>query len=505
MLDKIISFADELNMLPESGLILVCVSGGMDSMCLFEALMDISAQRGFCVGIAHYNHRLRGNESARDEKFVRDYCAVRDVPFYAGSGGVREHAKKHKLGIEEAAREMRYNFFFSTAEIIGAQRIATAHTADDNAETIILNLTRGAGAAGLSGIPPIRGMHRSANVRRNELPLHNSLTLGSCGSAKHDIMIIRPMLLVSRDEVVHFIKERGIPFSEDSTNSLDIFTRNKVRHDIIPVIREINPRFNEAAATAAALSRADEEYLSKIAESFIIERCKGASAPLEELLELPFAVSGRVIRKLCGGSLSYRHVRAVLQLCGCGRPSAKLSLPGTTVCKEYDRIVFGGDRKAAADGFAPVHPKDGDCVPIPGLSLKLTCKSVIYDDIMHRADGRDESTLSDHFAHGCGGRAKHDIINKSLTSFQFKCVEICGKMTVRPRREGDKIKFFGQNGTKTLKKLFIERRIPAGKRTQIPVVADDCGVLAVYGMGRGDRAVPKRGDLALLLDFKEMQ
>ena len=504
MLDKIISFADEYNMLPESGLILVCVSGGMDSMCLLEALVDISVGRGFRVGVAHYNHRLRGNESARDEKFVKEYCASRDVPFYSGSGGVREHAAKHRLGIEEAAREMRYNFFYKAAEKTGAERVATAHTADDNAETMIINLSRGAGAAGLSGIPPIRSMHRSANSR-NELPMQSRLAPGCAGAEKHEIMIIRPMLLVSRGEVERFIKERGIPFSEDSTNSLDIYTRNKVRHIIMPSIREINPRFNEAAASAAALLRADDEYLSKLADSFIIERCEGASAPSGELEELPFAVSGRVIRKLCGGSLSYRHVRAVLQLCSRGRPSAKLSLPGMTVRKEYDHIVFSRGRKAMADGFEPVHPKDGDCVHIPGLSLKFTCKSVIYDDIMLSANGRDASSLTNHFAQCCGATAEHDIINKSLTSFKFKYVDLCGKMTVRPRREGDSIKLFGQNGTKTLKKLFIERRIPADKRAQIPVVADDSGVLAVYGMGRGDRAVPKKGDLTLLLDFEETQ
>ena len=500
-LNKIMKFADAFKMLPDSGVVLVCVSGGADSMCLLEALLEISSMRGFTLNVAHYNHMLRGEESERDEAFVREYCMVRNIPFYCDSGDVKAYAKIQGVGIEEAARNMRYGFFYNTAVKIGATRIATAHTADDNAETIIMNLARGAGANGLSGIPPKRDVLYTDG--RNESELGGCFISSVAGTSEYDLAIIRPMLQVSKDDVLSFLSNRGITFVQDSTNNLDAFTRNKIRHIVMPVIKEINPRFNEAATAVAEISRADEEYLSTIADRFINAKCShqplatshcglqgnipsllgcepqptlDVSADIGELLGLPFAVSGRVIRKLCGGNLSLRHVKAVLELCRQEDPSACLSLPRMTVYREYGRVVFGSNIKKIKDSFEPIYPRDGECIKIPIIELKMSCKTVVYSD----------------------------TINKSFTSFLFKYVDLCGRMTVRSRREGDFIRLYGQNCTKTLKKLFIERRIPIGKRELIPVLADEDGVLAVYGIGMGDRAVPEPGDLAFQISFEEI-
>ena len=453
LLQNILKFADEYEMLPETGLVLVCVSGGADSMCLLEAMLHISYERGFAVAVAHYNHGLRGDESDRDEAFVRDYCEACGAPFYCGDGDVREHAQSSGQSIELAAREMRYRFFCDMAQTLGAGRVATAHTADDNAETMVLNLARGAGANGLSGIPPVREI------------------APECG------YIIRPLLRATREEVMRFVGERGIPFVEDSTNSLDIYTRNKIRHSVMPILREINPKLNENATAAAELLRADEDFISDIADLFITDCCAGLTADAGDVRQLPFAVSSRVIRKLYGGSLAYKHVRAVLDLCGHDSPSASLSLPGMTVHREYDRIVFAPKRDAEEDGFAQVFPADGDSVIILGAGLKMSCKSVICSDKICK-------------------------VNKSFTSFLFKSIDICGKIAVRPRREGDSIRLFGNSVTKTLKKLFIERRVPARQRPYIPVIADDAGVLAVYSLGVGDRAAPVPGDAALYIEFE---
>ena len=471
IIEKILNFTDEYDMLPEAGLVIACVSGGADSMCLLEALLDISRDRGFGVCAAHYNHGLRGEESDRDEGFVRDYCAARGVRFFSGCGDVRDYAAKHGMGIEEAARTLRYDFFTAKAEKAGAGRIATAHTADDNAETLLLNFTRGAGAAGLSGIPPVRG-GGAASVANAECRILNA------ESAERQVRIIRPMLRVSRDEVMSFLSERGIPYVEDSSNSLDVYTRNKIRHYVIPVLKEINPRLVESAASAAELSRADEEYLSALACEFIGLYCDGIggerSVDAGDLLRLPVAVSGRVIRKMYGGNLSYRHVKAVLDLCGRDSASASLSLPGMIIYREYGRIVFGGEVRAKAEGFVPITITPADAQwSIPGTDLNLSCKSVLCND----------------------------TINKSLTSFLFDYVQLCGKISVRPRLAGDTIKLSGTNCTKTLKKLFIERRIPARSRALIPVIADESGVLAVYGIGMGDRAVPVPGDMAFQVEF----
>jgi len=449
LIDKILRFADEHEMLPDAGLLLVCVSGGADSMCLLEALLESLRTKKFVVGAAHFNHRLRGSESDRDEAFVREHCIARGVPFFPGGGDVRMYASRNGLGLEEAARDMRYGFFFETAEKTGAERIATAHTMDDNTETMLLNLVRGTGTNGLSGIPPVRDN------------------------------IIRPMLHVSRDEVMRFVAERAIPYVEDSTNSQEIHTRNRIRHSVVPVLKDINPRLNDAAAVAAELMRDDEDLISDIADLFISECCVGLTADAADLAVLPVSVSRRVIRKLYGGSLSFKHVKSVLALCAQENPSASLSLPGMTVYREYERVVFSPEQVAAAEGFAPVFPADGNSVVILGLGLRISCTAVVYDD-------------------------GFDIIDESFTSFIFKSIDICGKITVRPRREGDTIRLLGQGNTKTLKKLFIERRVPARKRAQIPVIADDNGVLAVYGIGIGDRALPEYGEIALKIDFEEL-
>ena len=458
LISKILEYSNEKEMLPESGLVLICVSGGADSMCLLEVMRHISYECGFSIAVAHYNHKLRGEESERDETFVLDICEEHGIPFYSGRGDVANYAKKHGLSIEEAARDMRYGFFFDTAEKAGAVRIATAHTMDDNAETMIINLTRGAGVNGMSGIPPVRDI------------------------------VIRPLLNTSGAEVAAFINERDIPYVEDSTNCLDIYTRNKVRHSIIPLIKDINPRFIEAAGTAAELFRADEEFIADIADLFIIDRCVGLTADASDIAVLPFSVSSRVIRKLCGGNLSFNHVKDVLALCAGKNPSASLSLPAMTVYREYERVVFDAKPAEKSIEFAPVYPTAGNSFIILGLGLKITCKSVIYDDNIDKP--------------GSNG-SMHRSVNKTFTSFIFKSIDICGKISVRSRCEGDFIKLKGQSGTKTLKKLFIEKRIPTRKRNLVPVISDDEGVLGIYGIGTGDRAIPKSGDSATVIIFEE--
>ena len=561
----ITGFADKYDMFPDSGSVITCVSGGADSMCLLEALLEISRTRGFTVCAAHFNHMLRGADSDGDQAFVQEYCNAGNILCYTGSGDVRGFARRRGIGTEEAARDMRYDFFYETALRTGAVRIVTAHTADDNTETMLLNLTRGAGTAGLSGIPPVRELRAQA-CGAGCGGAEAQFATAQCAFAHgQSVKVVRPMLCISRPDIMDFIGQRGLPYVTDKTNELDIYTRNRIRHLVTPVLRDINPKLNEAAAAAAEIARADEEYLSRLAEQFISSeqltdgtaRATGAaeatgaagaagaagwggavsSLDATRLRALPFAVSGRVIRQICGGGLSYSHVKAILELCDSRHPSASLSIPGMTVFREYDRIAFSakraaagaaafgaaavgssgtcvtsGDNKAADPGaaFEPIYPEDGLTVQIPGANLNMTCKIFIYEEPQSHnlsscpegiaGQARNDAVypaFSEHPVTGCG----LPTINKSLTSFLFQYADLCGKMSVRPRREGDRITLYGRNCTKTLKKLFIECRIPAHKRGLIPVVADGNGVLAVYGLGRGNRAVPKPGELAVLIEF----
>jgi len=258
----------------------------------------------------------------------------------------------------------------------------------------------------------------------------------------------------------------------------------------MPVIRELNPRFNDAAGAAAELLRADEEFVSDIADLFMNECCIGLTTDAADLATLPFSVGSRVIRKLYAQGmekqgdvsvLALKHVKAVLSLCVSENPSAALSLPGMTVHREYERLVFGVESAQDEEEFAPVFLSEGESVIILGPGLKITCKSIGFDDTITKSN-----------------------VNTSFTSFVFKSSEICGKIAVRPRREGDSVKLSGQSGTKTLKKLFIELRVPVRKRALVPVIADDEGVLGIYGLGVGSRAVPAHGDPAVLIEFENL-
>lgn len=448
MLDRLVKFAEKHDMFPDGGLILTAVSGGADSMCLLAALLELSEKRGFTVAAAHYNHRLRGDESDRDARFVESFCREKNIILYSGGGDVTAFAGSMGFGVEEAARRMRYGFFYETAKNIGAARIATAHTADDNAETVLLNLARGTGLAGLGGIPPKRGS------------------------------VIRPLLTLTREDVIGYLTRRGIPYIEDSTNALDIYSRNIIRHRVIPVLHELNPRFLEHISVTTSLIREDNAYINDLAKAYIHEHCRDRSFNAAALAGLPRPVSSRVIRLVYGNNLSAAHIASVLALAASGSVSGEVSLPSGAARRVYDRIVL--TQEAPAGDFTPVELTAGCHIRIPELGLTVTCG---YP-----------------FTAECDNAEK---VNKSFTTFLFKYDNICGKIVIRPRETGDKINLFGRNGTKTLKKLFTERRIPRRLRSLIPVITDEKGVLAVYGIGIDNRAVSKAGDQTLEIIFGE--
>ena len=462
LLDKVIAFADDYDMFPKQGIVLVALSGGADSMTLLDLMLRISNKRNIEVAAAHFNHRLRAEEADRDEAFVVKECKERGVKLTTGAADVKDYALSNGIGIEEAARKLRYGFLSDLASELGAVRIATAHNADDVAETLIMNITRGCGALGVSSIPPKRDN------------------------------IIRPMLNVSRAEIMEYIGERGISFVEDSTNNIEDRTRNKIRHSVIPVLREINPRFVEAAGRLTELVRRDEQYISAQADEYIDKlrerslNINNKEMSMNEIYlpvsagDLPYAVSSRIIRKICRKPLSVDRIDAILDLCGAEAPSAAVSIPGMTIRREYDRIFFESCNASAAainkpEKFEPIALTPGETQSLPELGFAVTCRIVQYEI--------------------------HPL--KSFNTFYFNVSEICGKISVRSRREGDLIKLFGTNCTKTLKKLFIERCIPAAKRQLIPVVADDEGVLAICGIGMGSRALPIPSEPAFEVIFRD--
>lgn len=421
---------ERYEMLPPGCGVLCAVSGGADSVYLLYNTLALARTRNLRVRAAHYDHGLRGEASAADARFVEELCAGLNVPLTVERGDVAAFAAAGHMGIEEAARTLRYEFLERTAEITGCDRIATAHTADDNAETILMNLARGAGTKGLCGIQPVRGR------------------------------LIRPMLLTTRREVEEYLAENRLPHVEDASNALDDYARNRVRHHAVPALRGVNGQFARNASRAAELLRADEEYLESLAADFVSGQ-GGESLSCAALTALPRPVSSRAVRLLWGGGLSEKHVDAVLALAK-GRGLGAADLPGLRVEREQGRLRASA---GAGERITPVTLTPGACVRIPGTELTAKCDIVTYMEEIH----------------------------SSLNTFFFQCENICGNISCTSRTDGDKIRLTGRGCTKNLSDLFTERGMTQRQRDLIPVFRDEAGPVAVFGFGSAERCAPQEG------------
>ena len=291
---------------PEGGVILCAVSGGRDSVCLLHYLTTIAPRRGFTVAAAHLNHRMRP-EAQRDEDFVRGLCREWNVPFYTEAAPVYEMAARWGLGVEETGRRLRYDFFLRTADAIGAAYIATAHHAQDQAETVLLNLLRGTGPEGLGGIPPVRGR------------------------------IIRPLLQTGRAEIEDYLQKNGLPYVEDSTNEDTHYARNRLRRELWPQLETVNPAVTRAIGRTAEIVRGENAYLDTLAAERL--PAEGTAVETAALLAAPEPLRPRMVRLLLDRlptgkkDVSAVHMDAVLALAEGG---GTLDLPGgaRAVCRD---------------------------------------------------------------------------------------------------------------------------------------------------------------------------
>ncbi len=402
MLNKMLAFLRQQKMVQPGDTVVCAVSGGADSVALLFALYLLKDKLEIRLEAAHFNHRLRMEESDRDEAFVRELCGRYDIPLHLGSGAVTAGKK----GLEAAARDARYAFLRTLPG-----RVATAHTADDNAETILMHLVRGTGLKGLGGITPVYGN------------------------------VIRPMLTVTREDVEAFLEEWCLTRVEDSSNGEDAFLRNRIRHHVMPLLKAENPRLAENLSQMALRLRLDEEFLSSQANF-------GTLPTVETLRIMEPALRSRCLEKFLKESGVREpedvHICAAEALVFSDKPSARADLPGgVTIARRYDRLEVLGEEVPL--GEVPLScPGTWE---LPGY--RVTC---------------------------CPAES---VVNTEDTFTVWPE----GRLILRSRRSGDSIRLPG--GTRSLKKLFIDRRIPADRRERIPVLSDDRGVLAVAGIGAG--------------------
>ena len=401
MLNKLLKFIREQDMVQPGDTVVCAVSGGADSVALLFALYLLRDKLGICLEAAHFNHHLRGGESDRDEAFVRKLCDRYDIPLHLGGGEICPGKK----GLEAAARDARYGFLRSLPG-----KLATAHTADDNAETVLMHLIRGTGLKGLGGITPVHGN------------------------------VIRPMLRVSRQDVEAFLEEWCLPHIEDSSNATDAFLRNRIRHHVMPLLAAENPKIAENLSQMALRLRLDEEFLSQKTNSTTLPA-------VESLKTMPKALRSRHLEaflKVSGvKEPEDAHIAMAEALVFSDKPSAKASFPGgVTIARNYDRLEALTD----TDFLEEIQLACPGEVQLPGL--RIICRP--SEEILDTPDAFTVSPV--------------------------------GAITVRSRRSGDSIRRPG--GSKSLKKLFIDRKIPAAQRQRIPVVCDGEGILGVYTIGK---------------------
>lgn len=438
MLENVIALTTEYDMLPAGGRILCAVSGGADSMCLLHYLCAHAEEGGYTVAAAHFDHNLRGEESRRDAQFVSQWCGERGVPFHLGSGDVAGQAAERGLGVEETARDMRYAFLAETAQTIGADRIATAHNADDNAETLLLHLVRGSGLQGLTGIPP----------RREGL--------------------VRPLLTTSRAEIEAYLEAEGIPHVEDSTNGDTAYARNKLRHQVMPVLRELNPRLTESLNTALRHLRGDNDFLNARA-ALAASEARWAEDDLviraQLVGEQPDPIAVRMVRwmfaQMGETQFSAAHLKAVVDLCRGEDPSAVAFLPhGMLAQRIYEELLL----TASAEALPPFPPVELDRAGVTEAGgWTFTCRAAL-----------------------CPQQHPEDL------NHVFLALE---PQRVRPREAGDEITL-PKRGTKTVKKLLIDSKVPRRDRNRVPLVVHGDQVLYMAGFGPNATYLAQPGQAA---------
>ncbi len=399
------------SMINKGDRVIVALSGGKDSMALLDILKKLEKELEISVSCAHFNHCIRGEESDRDEAFVRKYCEENNIELFCKRGDVLKFAKEKHLGTELAARELRYDFLSS----LDCDKIATAHTAGDNAETMLFNLARGTSLKGMCGIPPVRGK------------------------------FIRPIIFLKSTDTEEYCKKNSIPFVTDSTNSSDEYTRNFIRHNIIPEFKKINPSFESAALRAAEGLREDEAFISEIAKEEFKKRFKKNELDISELDKLNIAVKKRIVFEFVYTTSGIKpdslHISELLTAC---------ETRGRRTVAENAEYISNGNRLRLINKEKP--------------EFITEIKSEKYEFLKNNKK-----------------------VNNLLLNTAVDCDRIIGELKVRTRISGDKIRLRGRNCTKSLKKLYNECGVPAEERDFLPVVCDDSGPVFIAGIGVAER------------------
>jgi tRNA(Ile)-lysidine synthase len=457
IINKIKTTIQHYRMLSPGDKIVVAVSAGPDSICLLDLLNRLSREMDLKLVVAHFDHGLRGDEDEFETKLSRDIAQSMGLPFETemASDLFETHSS-----LEERARDARYTFLEKVRNKYEAQKIAMGHTLNDQGETVLMRLLRGSGPAGLAGIPPVR-----------------------------DGLIIRPLIEVSRDEIMLYIKARALPFATDSSNNNKTHLRNRIRHELMPMMLEYQPRLLEHLGRVSDIIRDEDAFLESMALDWIdAETAKNNQGEvvvsISSLRHLAGPLKNRVIRDILKSvkgdiyPMEYDHILSIAELLDNGRPQCSIDLPnGIVVKKKYQDLRFMSK--------APLHPD-----PLPQGERE----SIGASRQRKTAQGKREFSLS---IEGPGSyhldAAGHVLtlenilvgaglsIEKNLSIAYLDADKLIYPLAARNFQPGDRFVPMGMTGHKKVKDFFIDLKVPSEERAVAPILTSGDDIVWVCG------------------------
>ena len=464
---RVLGFIEDNRLTVRGQTLLVAVSGGQDSVCLLHLLHQLKPELGIKLHVAHLDHQLRGKESAGDARYVARLAKSLGIPATFEKRDVAAYQKQHGLSLEEAAREVRYNFLVETAAAVGATSVAVGHTLDDHVETILLHLVRGTGTRGLRGLRPVTKRRVSGK----------------------ELKIVRPLLTVRRAETGAYCDRFELKPHQDATNLSTEPLRNRVRLELLPLLKGYNSGIIEALQRTAKIAGDDIAHLEKEAARYWpkVADKQGDVIVMDKkaLLKLPVSVRRYLLRQAIetvAGDLKdieARHIEEIMQ--AMDKPAGKhINLPYELVFAiDYDRNLLGKD-------ISPLNPFPVLAGEYP---LKIPGKTLI-------PGWRIDASVTER-----SGLTTGD--NGFIADLDFGCLD--GKLTVRPRQRGDRFQPSGMKGMKKVAQFMQDVKIPGDRRDRVPILADEAGILWVVGYRTAERVkITEQTKKVLQLKFERI-
>ena len=465
MLERIVHTIARHNMFQTGQRVGVAVSGGADSVCLLHILFELAPRWNLHLSVLHLNHQLRGEESREHAGFVRALAEKFSLPFHLGETDVRRAVCESGDNLEQAARKARQQFFLEHLRTGAVDRIATGHTRSDQAETVLFRFLRGSGTAGLAGIRPV--------------------------TAKG---LVRPLIEIDREEIEQYLREHHIAWREDSTNASRDFARNRIRHDVLPMLeREWNPAMRETLAHTADWALEEEAYwqaeTDRLASELLTLKPPALFVRTDQLNGLPVAAARRLVRRALEQvkgdllAIDFRHIQAILALASQAEGDGRLQVPGVDVYRSFRWMRMappGMDRLENRNYRFPV-PVPGS-VPVPGGSSALVFQVV---------ENRETTRFSPDSGY-----------NKWMDHLDW--ARISGSLELRNWRPGDQYQPVGHSGEEKIKLLFQQARVPLWERRNWPVIISGSEILWArrFGPAANVAATP---DSRVILTIQETE